>query len=63
MENIWAVLKVNISNYKPFLIKEFIRIIKKKWKKLDKIFAENLVSSMKNRISLIISNKEDHILY
>ena len=30
---------------------------------LDKIFAENLVSSIKNRISLILSNKGDHILY
>ena len=63
MENVWAVLKANVGNYKPSSIKELTRIIKKEWKKLDKIFAENLVSSMKNRISLVISNKGDHILY
>ena len=40
-----------------------MRIIKKEWKKLDKTFAENLVLSMKNRISLVLSNKGDHILY
>ena len=63
MENVWSVLKANISNYKPSSTKELIRIIKKEWKKLDKIFAENLVCSMKNRISLVLSNEGDHILY
>ena len=63
IENVWAILKANISNHKPTSTKELIRIIKKEWEKLDKTFAENLVSSMKNRISLVISNKGDHILY
>ena len=63
MENIWAVLKANVSNYKPSSTKKLIRIIKKEWKVLDNIFAKNLVVSMKNRISLIISNKGDHILF
>ena len=63
MENVWAILKANISNHKPTSTKELIRIIKKEWEKLDKIFVENLVSSMKNRISLVISNKGDYILY
>ena len=63
MENVWAVLKANISNYKPSSTKELIRIIKKEWKKLDKIFAENLVNSMKRRISDVIYNKGDHIYY
>ncbi|HWY33658.1 MAG TPA: transposase [Nitrosopumilaceae archaeon] len=63
MENVWAVLKANVSNHKPTSTKELIRIIQKEWKKLDKTFAENLVLSMKNRISLVLSNKGDHILY
>ena len=63
MENVWAVLKANISDYKPSSTKELIRIIKKEWKKLDKIFAENLVNSMKRRISDVIYNKGDHIYY
>ena len=61
IENVWAVLKVNVGNHKPTSTKELIRIIKKEWKKLDKTFAENLVLSMKNRISLALSNKGDHI--
>jgi hypothetical protein len=63
MENVWAVLKANVGNYKPTSIKDLIRIIKREWKKLGREFAENLVLSMKNRISLILSNKGDHILY
>ena len=63
MENVWAVLKANVSNYKPTSVKDLIKIIKKEWKKLDGVFAENLVLSMKNRISLILNNEGDHILY
>jgi hypothetical protein len=63
MENVWVVLKANISNYKPTSTKHLIRIIKKEWKKLDGVFAENLVISMKNRVSLLLSNNGDHILY
>ena len=62
MENVWAVLKANVSNYKPTSAKELIRIIKKEWKKLDIIFVQNLVTSMKNCVSLVLSNKRDHIL-
>ena len=63
VENIWAVLKANVSNYKPTSRKELIRAIKKEWKALDLTFAKNLVISMQNRISLILSNEGDHLLY
>ena len=63
MENVWAILKANISNYKPTSTKHLIRIIKREWKKLDGVFAENLVISMKNCVSLLLSNNGDHILY
>jgi len=63
MENVWAVLKANVSNYKPSSTKELIRIIKKEWEELDKVFAKNLVVSMKKRIFDILYNKGDHIYY
>src|SRR5579871_1754444 len=63
IENVWTVLKANISNYKPTSVKDLIRIIKKEWKALDNIFAKNLVVSMKNRITMLLSNKGDHIYY
>ena len=63
MENVWVVLKANITNYKLRLIKYLIRIIKKEYKKLNKLFTENLVFSIRNRISLILFNKDNYILY
>jgi len=63
MENVWAVLKANVSNYKPISTKELKRVIEKEWKKLTKEFAENLVASMENRISDVNDNKGDYILY
>ena len=63
MKNAQSVLKVNIGNYKPSLTKELKRIIMKEQKKFDKIFAENLVSSMKKRICDVIFNKSDHIVF
>ena len=63
MENVWAILKANVNNHKPNSVKELIKIIQKEWKKFDNIFAQNLVISMKNHVSLLLSNKGDHILY
>ena len=63
MENAWAMLKANVNNYKPNSVKELTKIIKKEWKNLDNIFAQNLVISMKNHVSLHLSNGGDHILY
>ena len=63
MENIWAVLKANVSNHRPTSVKHLIQVIKKEWKALDSIFAKNLVISMKHRVSLILSNEGDHLLY
>ena len=63
IENVWSVLKTNVSNHKVTSVQHFIQIIKKEWQALDKIFAKNLVISMKNCISLLLSNEGDHILY
>ena len=63
MENIWIVFKANINNYKLISAKDLIRIIKKEQKILDNIFTKNLVVSMKNRITILLSNKKDHIYY
>ena len=63
IENVWAILKANINNYKPSSKKELVKIIKKEWRKLDSIFAKNLVTSMKKRISNVLENKGDHIYF
>ena len=63
MENVWAILKANVNNHKPNSVKELIKIIQKEWKKFDNIFAQNLVISMKNGVSLLLSNGGNHILY
>ena len=63
MENVWAVLKANVSNHRPTSVKYLIQVIKKEWKALDFIFAKNLVISIKHQVSLILSNEGDHLLY
>ena len=63
MENVWSVLQANVGNHKPNSVKELIQVTNKEWKALDKIFAQNLVISMKNCVSLLLSNKGDHILF
>ena len=63
MENVWAILKANVADHKVTSVKELISVIKKEWKKLDSSFCKNLIISMKNIISLVLSNKGDHILY
>jgi len=63
IENVWTVLKANVSNHKPSSVKELIQVIKKEWKNLNPIFTKNLVTSMKTCISLLLSNQGDHILY
>ncbi len=42
MENVWAVLKANVSNYRPISVKHSIQVIKKEWKGLDSIFAKKV---------------------
>ena len=63
IENVQAILKANINNYNYSSTKELIRIIKKEWRKFDKIYAENLVASMKNRISDVKTNNGDYTLF
>ena len=58
MENIQAVFKANIGNHKLILTKEFIKIIKKEQKELNKIFTENLVGSIKIEYLLYYLIKE-----
>ena len=63
IENVWSVHKTNVSNHRVTSVQHFIQIIKEEWQALDKIFAKNFVISMKNHISLLLSNEGDHILY
>ena len=41
MENVWTVLKANVSNYKPTSVKELIRVIKKNGKLLIQPLQKN----------------------
>ena len=62
MENVWAILKANVSYYQLIFIKDFIKIIKKNRENLIKYLLKFNVFN-KNRISLIINNKNNQILY
>ena len=63
MENVWSVLKANVSDYEPSSGKELVIVIKKEWKESNIGFAKNLVASMKNHVSLLLSNEGGHLLF
>ncbi|CAF4387106.1 unnamed protein product [Rotaria magnacalcarata] len=63
MENLWALLKVNVSMRKPYNIKKLIKAIHKEWKLLPKEPAQNLMSSMDRRVECIFESNGDYTLY
>lgn len=63
IENVWALMKLKINGQPPTSTNNFVARIKKEWKKLSSEFAEKLVSSMENRVKLLIERKGDYINY
>ena len=63
IENVWKLLKMNLARKNLRTYKSLVSSIKKEWKVFPKDLTTNLVRSMKNRISNVISNKGDFIMY
>jgi transposase len=63
IENVWKVVKMSLEKKKLKDPKSLARAIKRQWKALPKEMAAKLVDSMKSRISDVIENKGDYILY
>ena len=63
IENVWKLLKMNLAKKNLQTYKALVSAIKKEWKNFPKDLTINLVRSMENRISDVISNKGDFIMY
>jgi len=63
IENVWAILKLNVRKPRPSSPKQLIRYIREEWKGLTPEYAQVLVSSMPRRIKAVIPAKGDYIMY
>jgi transposase len=63
IENVWAVLKLNVRKRRPCTVKQLVRAIYKEWKELSVEYAQALVSSMTRRVKEVITAQGDHIMY
>lgn len=63
IENVWSVLKSNISQYRVTTQRGLVSAMKKEWKKLNPEYATKLVESMKRRTEAVIQNNGDYTLY
>ena len=63
IENVWKLLKMNLAKKSSNLQGISFSDKKKEWKNFPKDLTINLVRSMKNRISDVISNKGDFNMY
>ena len=63
IENMWKLLKMNIARKNLRTYKLLVSGIKKEWNTFSKDLATNLVQGMKNRISDMITNIGDFIMY
>ena len=63
IENVWSFIKFKISKKKIKSIRQLKREILNIWNGFEITYAQNLVNSMKNRISSCISSDGDYICY
>jgi transposase len=63
IENVWRLLKINISKKKIKTVKGLKGQIMKEWDRLPNQLAVNLVNSMRNRIETLIRSDGDYTMY
>jgi len=63
IENIWSIVKNNVSRKRTKTVDEFELCIKNELENIDIIIVKNLIKSMSNRIKQVIKNKGDWIDY
>ncbi len=63
IENVWAVLKANVSSHKPKNKRSLIYWIKREWGRLPNDYAQHLIESMNQRIEAVIARKGDNTRY
>lgn len=63
IENVWKVMKINISKKKIRTVRGFREELRKEWRNLPDKLAKNLVESMERRVASLIHANGDYTLY
>ena len=63
IENIWSIMKSDISKVRPKTIEELIEAIKISWRLLRREYILNCINSMPNRLQLLLNNNGQKIPY
>jgi hypothetical protein len=63
IENVWAVMKLNVRKEKPTTVKALVRAIRREWEGLSEEYAQALISSMSRRVKGVIEANGDHLMY
>lgn len=63
MENVWHILKMNLRKKNLKTYRSLVLAIKREWNKLPTELALKLSQSMKTRISELVANQGDFIMY
>lgn len=63
IENMWAILKRDISNKIPKKLDQLEDLLVDKWAKIDIILCRKLIFSMPKRLQQVIDNKGGHTKY
>jgi DDE superfamily endonuclease len=63
IENVWHVLKLNVSKKKNRSVSELIKNITKEWNHLSPEFAIRLVGSMERRVAALVESNGNYIMY
>jgi transposase len=63
IENVWAVMKLNVRKEKPTTVNALVRAIRREWEGLSEEYAQALISSMSRRVKGVIEANGDHLMY
>ena len=63
IENLWAIMKSDVSKARPQTIPDLEREIRNSWRNITLDCILNCINSMPNRLRLVLDNNGNHIPY
>ena len=63
IENIWSILKQNVSKRQPKDKKSLIKVVKEEWKKIDNDLLKRIIDTMEQRLKQVIKQKGQKTKY
>jgi len=63
IENIWSVMKNEISKQRPETLDELENVIRRSWRNIPQIYINNCIESMPKMLQLLLNNLGNKIPY